>query len=446
MEYNCDCHICKNNRDFEMPNDIIDATLNNKLVIFAGAGVSTETKTVFPYSLYEDICYELDIDIENNLSFSKLMSLFCEKNSRKDLLIKIKKRIDYVFSFPQLYNFSSRFHRELSHIHYIEDIFTTNWDDLFERECGAIPIVTSEDFAFWDLPERKVFKIHGSINNIGTIVVTEKDYKKCLNNLSNNLIGNYLRMALATKTIIFIGYSFGDEDFNHIYELLSKELGEILPQAYLVTLDENAENKMQDKNIKPIITDGTYFIHKLKNILIKEGYLLNDKQFAKIPYLKNFIEDIHGDLAKEYNAIEFPNIIYTLSYQDGLIHALERIENRKKTGEYSNSCKVRQIIKSYDEIQKEKMENELYSDVAYIEGYINGLLLLFMEEEDIEVPLFFLYGYEKEDGEPISYDEYIEILESKEIYDQETYKYAEQIVKNKINDNPEMVIHHTPFL
>lgn len=445
MENKCGCHICENNRDFEMPRDIINALLNKKLVVFAGAGVSTETKTVFHHSLYEDICFELEIDLETNHSFSKLMSIFCKERSRKDLLKKIKERIDYVFSFPQLYNFSTRFHRELSHIYYIEDIFTTNWDDLFERECGAIPIVTSDDFAFWDLPERKVFKIHGSINNIGTIVATEDDYEKCLNDLNNNLIGNYLRMALATKTIIFIGYSFGDEDFNQIYELLKEELGEILPQAYLVTLDENAENKMQYKNIKPIITDGTYFIHNLKNILIEEGYLLDDKQFIKISYLKSIVENIHEDIAENYNALEYPSVIYTLFYQDGLLHALERIGSRKKTGEYSNHCKVKQIIKSYDEMQEKKMKNGFYNEVAYIEGYINGLLFLLLQE-DIEVPLFFLYGYEREDGEPISYDEYKEILESKKIYDEETYNYAEQIVKKNYNDNPELVIHHSPFL
>ena len=32
----------------------------------------------------------------------------------------------------------------------IENIITTNWDDFFERECGATPYVSPEDFALWE--------------------------------------------------------------------------------------------------------------------------------------------------------------------------------------------------------------------------------------------------------------------------------------------------------
>jgi hypothetical protein len=34
---------------------------------------------------------------------------------------------------------------------------------LFERRCGAVPIVTIEDFAFWNTPGRKVLKISGKV-------------------------------------------------------------------------------------------------------------------------------------------------------------------------------------------------------------------------------------------------------------------------------------------
>jgi len=84
-----------------------------------------------------------------------------------------------------------------------------------------------------------VFKIHGSINNYGSIIATEEDYKKCYKNLSSGLIGSRLKMVLATKVELFLGYSFGDKDFNKIYNLLRKEMNGILPHAYIITLDSS---------------------------------------------------------------------------------------------------------------------------------------------------------------------------------------------------------------
>ena len=46
----CECAICKNNKPFTFPKEIIDAALNGKLVLFCGAGISTEDKNVLPYS------------------------------------------------------------------------------------------------------------------------------------------------------------------------------------------------------------------------------------------------------------------------------------------------------------------------------------------------------------------------------------------------------------
>lgn len=440
----CPCPLCKNKFPFKMPEEIIDSLLNGKLVLFVGSGVSTENATVFPLTLYEYICDELNIS--NNLSFSKVMSLFCEKKGRKVLLQKIKKRFDYVFSFPQIYNFATRFHQELSTIYLIKDIFTTNWDDFFERECAAIPIVTSEDFAFWDLPGRKVFKIHGSINNIGTLVATEEDYKKCYQNLKSTLLGNYLRMSLATKTIVFIGYSFGDEDFNKLYQLLKSEMKELLPHSYLVTLDKNAIEKFQKMKITPIITDGTYFIHSMKKILIEKEVMIDDHILEKASTLLELVIIIHHKSLNKYNLIEYPNLFYTYMYQDGLIDALSRVKFCKKTGEYSHDCFIYNSIETYEVMLNEKNNNNCYSDVAYIEGYINGLYYLVAEKKE-DIPLFYIYGY-KEIGsyEAISSEEFEKILENKEVYDENAYKYAQNIVKKRVKGDPETIIHHAPFL
>ena len=149
-----ECAICKLKIPFVLPPEIVSAYKNGKLVIFAGSGVNTESSEIFPSTFYQEIKYELNIPEEEKIGFSKIMTLYSSNpRTRKDLFQAIKNRIDYVKAFPELYKRATEFHRELSTIPHLDEIFTTNWDDFFERECYATPIVTGEDFAvlqdFW---------------------------------------------------------------------------------------------------------------------------------------------------------------------------------------------------------------------------------------------------------------------------------------------------------
>ena len=79
----CECAICKNNKPFTFPKEIIDAALNGELVLFCGAGISTEDKNVLPYSFYTSIKNELDLK-EEGVSYSELTQLSCNQtNSRR---------------------------------------------------------------------------------------------------------------------------------------------------------------------------------------------------------------------------------------------------------------------------------------------------------------------------------------------------------------------------
>ena len=109
-------------------------------MIFAGAGASTETSAVFPWTFYDEIHRDLGLAGDDKPSFPKRMSLFCQKpNGRRELLEKLRRRLSYVRSFPELYRSATRFHGELSTFFYVDTYITTNWDDYFEREWGATP-------------------------------------------------------------------------------------------------------------------------------------------------------------------------------------------------------------------------------------------------------------------------------------------------------------------
>ena len=438
----CECAICKNNKAFDMPGEIIEAAIHGDLALFCGAGISTESKNVLPHSFYTEIKRELGTD--DNLSFSKLMQLYCDKpNGRKKLLKNIRERFDYIKSFPELERSASSFHRELAELYPIKTIITTNWDTYFEEYCAAVPITIPEDFAYWDEIERFVLKVHGSITNLSTIVATEKDYQKCYKFLQKGIVGATLKQILATKTVVFIGFSFGDDDLNQIMDYLQKEMGDIYPHIYLVTLDETLKDRIKYKTTTSIVTSGTFFIHSLKNILIDRGFVKNTTIHSQIYTVLDCIEELHQKSAK-IDLQKYPCSLYNLSYQDGVIHSFERYLQNYKTGEYCNPNHINRVIRGYEQIKQKAFSDGNYWDEAYYEGYINGLVLIDAIEENEEIikefPFYYLPNAMKE---LTSYEILCEELDRVSTEKDQYSKYANKIVKEYTTKD--LIMHHPPY-
>lgn len=436
-EHLIECADCRNKIPFELPQSIINDCLEGKLVIFAGAGISTEGKNVFPFTLYDEIRAELDI--KRDILFPALMTKFVEKtHDKRQLLQRIKQRIDYAKSFPDLYQRVVQFHRELSTIHQIKEIITTNWDDFFEKESGATPIVTDEDFTFWDEPYRKVFKIHGSINNPGSIVATEDDYKNCYKKLSKTAIGGSLRHLLATKTIVFCGYSLRDQDFKRIYKYLKKTMGPFMPHSYIVTLGDKLDKEI--KNYPTVIkTDATHFLHELKDKLVERKQLIPDSVFPHIISKLLGIRKIHLNLAR-VDIRRDPFMILCLSYQDGIIHAFERVVENWHAGYYSHPCRIEDSIKSYFKLRKAFLIKKRYFDVAYIDGYIIGLFQLIPElSKEMGFPVYYVFN-----SEPLfNYRSYQKACRVGKKGLVSAYRWAKKEAKKYKSG---VVLQHTPFL
>lgn len=437
------CERCKMNKPFKLPHEIVHACNTGQLIIFAGAGISTESRDVYPRSFYQDLRIDLKIPKKQKMSFSKVMSLYCKPpKSRKDLLLKIKERIGYVRSFPELYANATEFHSELSTIPHIHEIFTTNWDDFFERECDATPVVTGEDYAiFQEIPGRKVFKIHGSIYNYGSIIATEEDYKRCYHKLSTGIIGAKLKTHLLSKTVVFVGFSFEDEDLKRIYHLLNKEVKGIIPLSYIVTLDENAAKKLHSMkiNVTPIITSASFFIKMLKKQLTNDKLMLPDENLDVIyDELKKL--RVEHERVSHLGFLKHPDSVYSLFYQDGLKHAFERILNLKHSGQYSDPSTIIKTIKSYDSIAKQKLHESNYPDVAYCTGYGNGLLHLLLDKKSRKsIPMYYLFGCK----DILDFKQYLKLEKNAAKYHKAAHSMAVKMTNAKLSG---LVFHHRPFL
>ncbi len=440
----CRCEICGDNRPFELPKDLYERFIHGEVVIFAGAGVSTENHAVYPYTLYQEVCGELDIRPEERPAFPDVMTKYCSQpDGRANLLRKIKDRLEYVRSFPELYRRATRFHSELSTLSVVEEIVTTNWDSYFEDECGATPFVTAEDFAFWKVPGRKVLKIHGSVDSYGSIVATREDYNLCEQRLTTGVLGSTLRMLLATKTIVYIGFSFSDDDFIHLQSALVAEMKGLCPQSYIVTLDHSSDARFRERNLTPIYTDGTHFVSEVKKLFVSKRQLLGDERYIGVSKFLRKILKAHDQLS-DIDPQRFPDVVFGMSYQDGFIHALERILALRHTGYYSHACNPIKMAKFYiDTLGPEKLKSRKYHDAAYAEGYGDGLLF-FIADDDLRdmFPMYFAFGESKVIR---SLRDYQRALRRAPRVSPRKHAFAKRLI-HEHNTEAGFVLHHTPFL
>jgi hypothetical protein len=392
--------MCKDSHSFVAPEHLIQAFHSGDAVIFAGAGISTESRHVLRDTLYDRIAVE--VGLKSKIPFPDLMEQFSKRpNGRTALISKIRDRFEYIYAFPELDNRAKRFHRELATFPAVSTYVTTNWDTYFESECSATPFVISADIAFWDSAERKVLKIHGSITNPSTIIASRSDYEAAEIDLHKSLIGSVLKTLLATRTIIFMGYSLRDEDFQSVLEFTRSELGEFTRTAYIVTIENSQESRdrFEQFGLTPVITDAQFFLEQMKihlNTVCKN--MIPDEVFDEVSTGLQFLDQAHDDLFEKYSVSKNPEIVLCACYQDGMRHGLERILRLRASGKYSNRARMQAVFRGYLEWRKSNLKKKKYDDVAYIDGYLAAMSIpafFGMKDWYVRPPLFYGLNVDK---------------------------------------------------
>ena len=229
------CSCCGLDLDFEIDDFLMQEIAAGNCVIFAGAGVSTENQNSAPHTLHAELAVTLGLQ-SADLPFPDLAEAYCSQpDGRFRMMQQIQSRFDYIAKFRDLRDNSRKFFSEIATMPYLNTFVTTNWDKNFEECCAAKPFVYDPDMRFWAVPDRRVLKIHGTIDDYSSIVATRSDYDQCSARLKGSLIGAKLKECLSTRTCIFVGYSLRDEDFREIYEFVVASLGKFSKQHYLVS-------------------------------------------------------------------------------------------------------------------------------------------------------------------------------------------------------------------
>jgi hypothetical protein len=363
------CKWCALDFEFEMPDELVRAYQRDMLVIFAGAGISTEVPTVLSETLYQRARALAETDAD---SFPQVMQAFQDKFDRATLVKEIRSRFAYADSFPSARRASRQFHAELATLPQIRDIITTNWDTHFEEECLATPFVIGEDIAYHDLYERRVYKLHGSITNLATLVATEEDYAESLVKLGTNVLGSHVRSILASKTVVFVGYSLTDWNFRRLYDTLRADMGKFTPRAFVVSPFDAPE--ADALGLAHIRTSGVHFVRELKRSLQGEC-ILPDDVYELIERIQQRAERA-DEIAKGIDPQKYPAVVYTWFYSDAVLDLCFRILQRRGSGEYSDAHRVQWLARKYASAAERATARGNFGDAAYLEGYTNVLIAL----------------------------------------------------------------------
>jgi hypothetical protein len=212
---------------------ISDASRNDKLVIFVGAGASSNSGIPNWDSLIKSLSKELpEIITKRETDYLKISQLYKNYRGEKEYLEKVRKELK---SGIATYNPIHEIIFKLQPSH----IVTTNYDDLLEQ------VILDKNLQYYkiskdkDLPyasyNRFIIKMHGDIE-IGNIVLTEDDYLNYSNRFP--LTETYVKSLFASKLILFVGFSFEDYNLKIITNTVKYLLGDDFQPMYLLSLEK----------------------------------------------------------------------------------------------------------------------------------------------------------------------------------------------------------------
>lgn len=188
---------------------IINASAENSLTIFVGAGVSALSHAPRWSDMIDQICDLLGQDRKKSYSsddFLQIPQIYFNEIGRN------KKR--YYSFLSKVLDTSTL---ETNEIHKMliklrpASILTTNFDELLEdaaaAECYSMKVIASDDEVSAINGGRFILKVHGDLKH-QNIVFKEEDYLSYSDNFK--LIETLLKSIFSTNTVLFIGYGLND--------------------------------------------------------------------------------------------------------------------------------------------------------------------------------------------------------------------------------------------
>ncbi|RXA74216.1 nicotinate-nucleotide adenylyltransferase, partial [Enterococcus hirae] len=221
--------------DQQTMNHIIEAMINDSLIIFVGAGVSANSGLPTWNQLISEFRTELSLN-ENEEDNLKVAQFYYDTWGKQKYFQKITDVFkEHTNAAP------NEIHEHILKIQ-PRHVITTNYDTLLEEELNKGITKYSIIKSDYDIPytqgNRYLIKMHGDLNS-KNIILKENDYLDYENNFP--MISTLIKSLIMNNTILFIGYSLGDTTFNSIFRLIHNSLDNHTKKSYFYTPNQPKE-------------------------------------------------------------------------------------------------------------------------------------------------------------------------------------------------------------
>lgn len=204
----------------EVPDELIDAIKENKLVIFAGAGVSKGAPANLPNFI--ELCQKIarstkeKYDVKNDIPdrfLGKLKSIHnIDVHNKTCQYIRMANQPNPIHSLIiKLFNNKN------------VKIITTNYDTLFEKTFEN----NNEKVRVYDNPALPfgddftgLIHVHGNVNEPKNIIVTDEDFGRAY--MSDGQVSRFLVKVFENYHVLFVGYSYNDVIVQYLTRALFK--------------------------------------------------------------------------------------------------------------------------------------------------------------------------------------------------------------------------------
>lgn len=261
-------------------NALFQAMQENKLVFFLGSGFSKECGFPDWRELAEPIAKKLGLNLSDETDYSLIFQYYQDKYKNRNKLNRLLK--DTFSSFTV----DSQNHNLLVDLssYGVNEFWTTNYDKsieyAFQKKEKKIDVKTKNADLSVLLSDSDctLYKMHGDLCAPEDCVLTKDDYENYEE--THEPFINILRHALVEKTILFIGYSMHDPDFQSIVSTVRKYFKNNFSTHYWITRKEETtenlnkqklfENNLQNYGIQTIeLSEFSEITELLKNLILK---------------------------------------------------------------------------------------------------------------------------------------------------------------------------------
>ncbi|WQV99867.1 SIR2 family protein [Helicobacter pylori] len=387
-------------------DNIRKAHNENYLSIFAGAGISAESKLPKWGDLINELQKRLYGETKKNEDYLVLAEKFYNQfgesfyyQTLKSLIPDSTKKNDLHLGIVRLN---------------IKNLITTNWDNLFEQaineEGRFFNIIKSDKDIGSSTGFAKFIKMHGSLDE-NNIVFKEQDYLEYSKHFP--LIENYIKGVFSTDTVILLGYSLSDQNVKQIISWVNSHSKSVKPIYFIKTAKEFDRIEFEfykNKNIHILYTQelfekkGHYeeLLRFLKEIKAKpkdisqsySGIIFSTKQIEQIGRMifnfdynamKKRIDEISLKSSSVLNELEKAFLLYHLrqgiqAFEVLKINSKQAFRERNYDVWYISLYNMHNMPLSYNGFDDKEMER--------LQTYHKERILIDLNESFYELPFY----------------------------------------------------------